>query len=320
MQTDKDVFLIQSSGKQAEHATVTFTDRTYADEVIKHHYYRHETWDIKPRDQDFGKVKVGDYIIQYCTTDVESCPGQIRHIYEVVSVENIDDDVDEALKKGQITPEEAERLRKYPHVLKLKKILTLKRGLTLSQIRGWVQEGNLSSAMNNCGRIGFNICKIDWKDFEAIKEWNEEQHPEPPSLLGSLLEEDLRQYIANSPSLAPLFGEEYAGYRLYTENGQIVGELYDTGVIGQIDLLYQNDTGDFLVIELKRTDDTADKAVGQIARYIGWVQENIGKSKNVKGLLVVRSASEELKYAVKALKNCELFTFEIQFKFSRVEE
>jgi len=85
-------------------------------------------------------------------------------------------------------------------------------------------------------------------------------------------------------------------------------------------LLYQNDAGDFLVIELKRTDDIADKAVGQIARYIGWVQENIGKSKNVKGLLVVRSASEELKYAVKALKNCELFTFEIQFKFNRVEE
>jgi RecB family endonuclease NucS len=72
------------------------------------------------------------------------------------------------------------------------------------------------------------------------------------------------------------------------------------------------------VVELKGTEDTPDKAVGQIARYIGWVQENVGKDKKVEGILVARSASEELKYATKALKQCKLFTYEIQFKFSKM--
>jgi hypothetical protein len=69
---------------------------------------------------------------------------------------------------------------------------------------------------------------------------------------------------------------------------------------------------------LKRTEDTADKAVGQVARYLGWVSEHLADTKKVEGLLVTRSASEELRYAVKALKHCKLLNYEIQFKFHSV--
>jgi len=317
---DKQVFLIQSSGKTAQHGTVTFQDRTYADEVIKHGYYRHETWDTKTRDQDFGKVKVGDYILHYCTTDVESFPGQIKNIYEVTAVERIEDDIEKALKKKEITEKEAERLTKFPHVLKLLLHITLNKGLELALIRKWVEENKLSPAMKNCGGLGFNICEVDIKDYETIIEWNKSQPPEPPTTVGTLLEEeDLRHYIASMQKLESIFGEDYRGYQLYKEtDGRITGELYDTKTVGIIDLLYQNDTKDLLVIELKRTQDTSDKAVGQIARYLGWVREHLGKNRNVEGLLVARSASEELKYAIKALKDCKLFTYEIQFKFSHV--
>jgi hypothetical protein len=315
----KRIFLIQSSGSIAEHTAVTFLDRTYADEVIKHGYYRHEGWDTKTRDQDFGKVKVGDYVLHYCTTDVESYPGQIKNIYEVVSIERIDDDIEDALKKGDISKEEAERLAGFPHVLRLRLQMTLNRGLELSLIRKWVEEGILSTTMNNCGRLGFNVCEVDQKDYETIVEWNKSQPLGPSSALGALLEEDLRRYIRSLPTLESMFGENYKNYKLYEEpDGRITGELYDTKIVGQIDLLYHNDAGDFLVVELKRTEDTPDKAVGQIARYLGWVQDNLGKTKRIEGLLVARSASEELKYAIKALKDCKLFTYEIQFKFRYV--
>jgi len=315
----KRVFLIQSSGKTAEHMTTTFSDRTYADEVTKHDYYRHESWDTKARDQDFGKAKVGDYILHYCTGDVESFPGQIKNIYEIVAVEGIESDIETALRKGKITKQEAEQLRKSPHVLRLRLRTTLNKGLELAQIRKWVEEEVLSSAMNNCGRLGFNICEVDPKDYETIIEWNKTQPPVPSQPLGALLEEDLRHYIANLPTLEAVLGEQYKGHKLYKEpDGRITGELYDTRIVGQIDLLYQNENGDFLVIELKRTEDTSDKAVGQIARYLGWVHENLGKNKKVEGLLIARSASEELKYAVNALKNCKLLTYEIQFKFTPV--
>lgn len=317
--TDLQVFLIQSSGKTAEHMTVAFSDRTYADEVIKHGYYRHETWDSKARDQDFGKVKVGDHILQYCTNDAEPYPGQIKNIYEIAAIEKIDDDIEKALKKGKINKADAEQLARFPHILRLRLHATLNKGLELANIRKWIEEGILSSSMNNCGRIGFNICQIDQKDYETIIEWNKSQPPEAPTALGALLEEDLRSYIASQPTIEPMFGEVYKGYELYKEpDGRITGELYDTKTVGQIDLLYQNETGDLLVVELKRTEDTTDKAVGQIARYLGWVQDNIGKTKNVEGLLVARSASEELKYATKALRNCKLCTYEIQFRFSHV--
>jgi len=317
--SERLIFLIQSSGKPADHMTKAFSDRTYAEEVTKHGYYRHEGWDTKARDQDFGKTKAGDYVLHYCTGDVESSPGQIKNIYEVVSVEGIDSDIDKALKEGRISKEEAEQLRKSPHILGLRLHTTLNRGLELAQIRNWVEEGALSSAMNNCGRLGFNICQVESKDYDTIIEWNKTQPPTPSQPLGALLEEDLRHYIANLPTLETALGEQYKGYKLYKQpDGRITGELYDTRIVGQIDLLYQNESEDFLVIELKRTEDTSDKAVGQIARYLGWVHENVGKNKRVEGLLIARSASEELKYAVNALRSCKLLTYEIHFKFTPV--
>jgi len=56
---------------------------------------------------------------------------------------------------------------------------------------------------------------------------------------------------------------------------------------------------------------------GDFATWLG-VHENLGKNKKAEGLLIARSASEELKYAVKALKGCNLYTYEIQFKFTPV--
>lgn len=75
-------------------------------------------------------------------------------------------------------------------------------------------------------------------------------------------------------------------------------------------------TGDFLVVELKRTSETSDAAVGQIARYIGWIKENLAKEKSVQGIIIAHSASEELRYAVKAISNCKFATYEVKFNIS----
>jgi len=138
--------------------------------------------------------------------DVESSPRQTRAIYEVVAVEKIDEDVGRALREGRITKDEAERLTQQPHVLRLRRHLTLNQGLELSLIRAWVGEGRLSKNMNNCGRLGFNICQVESGDYEAIVEWNRTVPPEPLASVGSILEEDLRRHIAAQKSLAPMFG------------------------------------------------------------------------------------------------------------------
>jgi len=175
----RQAFLIQSSGKTAEHVAAIFRDRTYADEVIKHGYYRNDSWDAKKRDQDFGKVSVGDYIIQYCTNDVESYSGQIRNIYEVISLEKIDYDVDRALREGTIDKKTADQLRKQFHIIRLRIHTTLKKGLELSLIRKWVDDNTFSSGMNNCGRLGFNICEVEWNDYQTIVEWDQQISKRP---------------------------------------------------------------------------------------------------------------------------------------------
>ena len=70
-------------------------------------------------------------------------PGQIRNIYEVVALEKIDDDVDKALKKGTIDKEEADQLKKQPHIIRLRLHFALKKGLELSLIRKWVEDNML---------------------------------------------------------------------------------------------------------------------------------------------------------------------------------
>ena len=313
---EKQVFLIQQSGKPAEHPTISFPDRTYAEEAIKYRYYRHEYWDVKKRDQDFGRVKVGDYILAYYTGDVEAGPSQIKYIYEVTKIEEIpEEDINNALEQGRISNEEADRLRKAPHILRLKVHQKLKRGLELSLIRQWFQEGKLSENMNNCGKLGFNICQVSYEDFKTIIEWDQKV-PEPISL-PEPPEETLRRYIISKP-LEQILGPDYGDFKLYEDPEGNIGELYNTP-IGQIDVLFQNEkTEDFLVVELKRTRDTSDRAAGQIARYLGWVRENLAKEKDAYGLLIAHSASEELKYAIKALKNCRFATYKVTFEIKVV--
>jgi len=310
---EKSFFLVQQSGKPAEHYTVKFGDRTYAEEAIKHRYYRNDAWDVKKRDQDFGKVKVGDCIIAYYTGDVEQGPRQILFIYEVSGLENLPkQEIEKAASEGRISPNEVNQLKRNHHVLRLKVHRKLKRGMELSLVRRWVEDGKLSPNMNKCGGLGFNICEVSRQDYEAIVEWDKEQ---PEVVTVEHMEEDLRTFIVGKP-LEQTLGTEYSDFKLYEDAEGKTGELYNIP-IGQIDILYQNrKTGDFLVVELKRTKDTPDSVAGQIARYLGWVKENLAKENTVYGILVAQSASEQLRYAVKSLKNCKFASYEVAFNLT----
>ncbi len=70
--------------------------------------------------------------------------------------------------------------------------------------------------------------------------------------------------------------------------------------IGRSDLICMDRNGDLCVIELKR-GLASDCAIGQVLRYIGWVQENIAKKKQkVYGMIVARDFDEHLRLAASA--------------------
>lgn len=81
-----------------------------------------------------------------------------------------------------------------------------------------------------------------------------------------------------------------------------------------IDFLCKDaDTGDLVVIELKR-GRTSDATVGQILRYIGWVQENIAKpGQNTRGIIIASGTDDALRLAVRNVPSVKVMTYKVDF-------
>lgn len=97
-----------------------------------------------------------------------------------------------------------------------------------------------------------------------------------------------------------LFGVELSYYDLERQNekrGQ-----FDTQEVGIIDFLAVDKNKDLVVIELKR--NSTDQTLGQILRYMGWVNENLcEKNQKVKGIIIAESKDNRLDYALTVVPN-----------------
>jgi hypothetical protein len=79
------------------------------------------------------------------------------------------------------------------------------------------------------------------------------------------------------------------------KNGQ-----YDTQVVGIMDMLTQDENGNFVIIEIKRK--AKDLSIGQILRYMGWTKEELCKNgQSVRGLIVAESKDINLEFALKVV-------------------
>jgi hypothetical protein len=140
-------------------------------------------------------------------------------------------------------------------------------------------------------------------DGEVIAAESEEQDAPYFSL-----EYQLRDFLAtNLPSI------DFGGRRLrvYIDPKGEDGVEYQTAV-GRIDILAVDDSDDFYVFELKRAE-SSDRVFGQVARYMGWVKQTIGRDKNVFGIIVSKTITENLKYARSIVPNVFLFQYAVSF-------
>jgi len=126
------------------------------------------------------------------------------------------------------------------------------------------------------------------------------------------LESQLRDFIAENLSLID------SNLSLFVSDDGIVGVEYRTEV-GSIDILAQNKNDEFVVIELKLSRG-ADAALGQLQRYMGWVKKNLSEdSTPVYGIIIAKSISDKLKYAVSVAQNISLFEYIMRFDISKAE-
>lgn len=122
------------------------------------------------------------------------------------------------------------------------------------------------------------------------------------------LEKQLEDFIIQNWNNTDL-GEKY---ELIVEEGELVSQQYRTDV-GPIDILAQDKrTKSYVVIELKK-NQTSDDTIGQVARYMGWVQDKLGDT-NVRGIIIAHSYDKKLDYALRLINRVEVYVYEVDFR------
>ena len=116
-------------------------------------------------------------------------------------------------------------------------------------------------------------------------------------------EHDLRDFLARNLQLIE------PGLTLYTDEG-ITGVEFPVG--GRfIDLLAVDSSGSYVVIELK-VSKGYDRVVGQLLRYMNWIKINqADDGQNVRGIIVAKNISEDLRLACSGLPNVALAEYEL---------
>lgn len=143
-------------------------------------------------------------------------------------------------------------------------------------------------------------------DNTEIEDRNEQDYVFP-------LEAHLRDFLAQNIETIDVDNKKLS---LYIDEDGVDGVEYRTGV-GYIDILAVDEDGDFVVLELKLSRGN-DATLGQILRYMGWIDRNIAQGKKVKGIIVAQSIDEKLRYAVSQVKNVKLFEYKVQFSVQKV--
>lgn len=103
-------------------------------------------------------------------------------------------------------------------------------------------------------------------------------------------------------------------YDIFEEDGEIVGQQYETDT-GPIDILaISKDRKSLLVIELKR-GRTSDVVVGQILRYMGYVSEELAEEgQAVKGTIIALEDDQRLRRALSITPSIEFYRYQVSFK------
>ncbi len=141
----------------------------------------------------------------------------------------------------------------------------------------------------------------------------EEECEEENVNLGFPVESHLRDFIAKNIESLQVGNSSLS---LFLDEDERSGVEYPTQV-GPIDILAVDSHDNFVVFELKLSRGP-DRALGQLARYMGWVKKNLANGKEVKGIIIARNVDEKLKYAAEVMDKVELYEYEMQFTINGV--
>lgn len=107
-------------------------------------------------------------------------------------------------------------------------------------------------------------------------------------------------------------------YDIFEEEGERVGQQYLTDT-GPADILaVSKDRATLLVVELKK-GRASDAVVGQVLRYMGYVQEELAEpGQQVRGVIIALEEDTRLRRALAMTPNIDLYHYQVSFKLLKV--
>ena len=103
----------------------------------------------------------------------------------------------------------------------------------------------------------------------------------------SIIERDIEDLVESDPEVL--------------EKGLRLKDRQKTTDAGIIDILCLDENNNYVVIELKK-GVASDKVVGQIQRYMVWVEKNLSDKESVRGMIVAQGHDKKLEYAIEGSK------------------
>jgi restriction system protein len=124
------------------------------------------------------------------------------------------------------------------------------------------------------------------------------------------LEKHLEDFLVQNWPQTEL-GKEYD---IYEEDGERVGQQYLTDT-GSIDILaISKDKNRLMVVELKK-GRASDAVVGQVLRYMGYVQEELAEAdQTVRGAIIALEDDQRTRRALAVVPAIDFYRYQINFK------
>jgi len=131
-----------------------------------------------------------------------------------------------------------------------------------------------------------------------------------------VFEEHLEEFMIKNWELTP-FAAEYDIYR--NEKGELTGQQFSAFGRDRIDILaISKDKKTLLVIELKKGKGT-DQVLGQVLRYMGYVNTVKEDNQTVKGLIVAHEDDPRIRHALSMVQNVGFYTYKIHFELTQIQ-
>ncbi len=187
--------------------------------------------------------------------------------------------------------------------------------------QGTIRRDSLSSDLR--GGLGYagTVCNLDRYGDEILRVLGQQPTASPLQSIDPLiedpaafaLEKHLEDFLVENWSQTEL-GKSYD---IFTEDGEIVGQQYQTDT-GPIDVLaVRKDKSELLVVELKK-GKASDNVVGQVQRYMGFVKDVLAESgQRVRGIIIALEDDLRIRRALSVAPDIEFYRYEVTFKLSK---